>query len=1146
MGQGEEGFADFHLLTNHEPGLVFFLPGPGTSHPTTGNEPMKTSTSRFSHLGTSSNISRIVGESIANARYDSKQQQKRIRKPGKGRLTACLLSLLAGGASASEALAQLPNVAVAVSNQSAPGGGGFSTFSDFSVNNNGNVAFRGGVNGGPGAGIYLFTNSGLSARALLGQSAPGGGTYTSLDGAVLNNAGHVAFDAALNGSPFQGLYLHNGGTTMRAAAGTDSFPGPNNELGDFANPFLNDSGDVAFVTATILPSFYTSTGGQYLVRGLFQGTAPGGGLYNGFSQTPSLNNAGQVAFFANRFSGGTDGIFFHNGTTASQLAFVNGAAPGAAIFTSFNRPHLNNNGQVAFQAGTTSGGGVFLHNGSTLQSRAVFGGSAAGGGSFANFDSVTISDTGTVAFKATTTGGPGSGIYLARSSGISSVALQGSNAPGGGTFASFLDGDTMINSRDQVVFQGITGTAAGIYATDPLGQLVRVARVGDSLAGVAGTVSSLDLNAGLVGNGQIRSFSESGFVVYEAGFSSGGRGLYRADVGNAIVDNSLGAGGTYLLTDGSTRSLYQGKSVVVGQNGSGNLTLTGGSKVITDHASIAQNSGSTGLLTINGSGSQLTVNDGLVVNSGGDIELANTGSLIVNGNTDINGGTIENLANGTVSIGSGVTTTIRNGGKLDLNASALTLDGSRALVVQSNGLFETSGTLSVGNTGRVELDGGRLNLGGMNVNGGQFEFVSGRVNFTASTTLDNTRLELLLGPTRELIAGQTISNSSGTMTVSGNLTVDGGSLLGTTASITNSGTMRVRNGVVNPSVSFTNSSGGLLLVENGAVVNGQSLLSNSGQVQLQGISAELTGGTLSNSGTIRGTGLIRNNLTNNAAGQINVSAGESLVFANSSNSNSGLISAVGGQMTFMSAVTNNNGSGLITARDAIMRFNGGLTNRGSLGVSFGTADIFGDIRNESDGTINVSGGGQVTFYDDLIQNNRFFVTAVGGVTSTAVLFGEFSGAGGFTGGGTVFSFGDLRPGNSPASVLYDGDLFLGSSSGTHIELGGVGAGQFDQILVTGDLGIAGSLFVSLIDGFSLGDNMQFLIGGVDGALSGQFAGLGEGALVGNFGGRDLFISYQAGGGNGISLFTAVPEPGMAGCFAILAIAAVLTRRRRKV
>ena len=39
----------------------------------------------------------------------------------------------------------------------------------------------------------------------------------------------------------------------------------------------------------------------------------------------------------------------------------------------------------------------------------------------------------------------------------------------------------------------------------------------------------------------------------------------------------------------------------------------------------------------------------------------------------------------------------------------------------------------------------------------------------------------------------------------------------------------------------------------------------------------------------------------------------------------------------------------------------------------------------------------------------------------------------------------------------------------------------------------------------------------------QFAGLADGALVGTFGGRELFIDYAA---NSVALYTApVPEPG---------------------
>ena len=79
--------------------------------------------------------------------------------------------------------------------------------------------------------------------------------------------------------------------------------------------------------------------------------------------------------------------------------------------------------------------------------------------------------------------------------------------------------------------------------------------------------------------------------------------------------------------------------------------------------------------------------------------------------------------------------------------------------------------------------------------------------------------------------------------------------------------------------------------------------------------------------------------------------------------------------------------------------------------------------------------------------------------------------------------------------------------------------------LAGDLTLDGRLSVGFLNGFTLSDNQQFLIGNIAGSRNGFFSGLGEGSLVGNFSGRDLFITYGAGNGNDVALITAVPEPG---------------------
>lgn len=233
---------------------------------------------------------------------------------------------------------------------------------------------------------------------------------------------------------------------------------------------------------------------------------------------------------------------------------------------------------------------------------------------------------------------------------------------------------------------------------------------------------------------------------------------------------------------------------------------------------------------------------------------------------------------------------------------------------------------------------------------------------------------------------------------------------------------------------------------------------------------------------------------------------------------------------------------------ATLNLNSGVVLTATYGVSIkstgkvtGEGSIAGNVVNN--GLIQVGVGSQMNFLDDLLQNGVMHVGSDLNGQGTAVIHGTFGGDGGFVGGGDVLVLGELRPGNSPASVLYDGNLFLGATAGTYIELAGLNVGEFDQLLVTGDLNLAGDLFVSLIGGHTLGFNQEYLIADIGGSLLGQFNGLGEGDLVGSFNGMDLFISYDANGGSGISLFTAVPEPG-SGILVLMAGLILLRPRRR--
>jgi hypothetical protein len=92
----------------------------------------------------------------------------------------------------------------------------------------------------------------------------------------------------------------------------------------------------------------------------------------------------------------------------------------------------------------------------------------------------------------------------------------------------------------------------------------------------------------------------------------------------------------------------------------------------------------------------------------------------------------------------------------------------------------------------------------------------------------------------------------------------------------------------------------------------------------------------------------------------------------------------------------------------------------------------------------------------------------------------------------------------------------GSIGGFVFELGPSG---FDQLTVTGNLALDGSVSVSLIEDFTLGPGLSFPIIDIQGTRTGFFAGLAEGATVATLSGWDLHVSYAGGNGNDVFLYT---------------------------
>ena len=326
-----------------------------------------------------------------------------------------------------------------------------------------------------------------------GAAAPGGGNYASLGGPVFNGSGQAAFTANLG--------------SFGAGAG-----------------------------------IYAGAPGSVQLIATHGAAAPAGGNYDRFS-SPALNGAGQVAFRAD-LSGGSssEGIFAGTPGSLQAVALQGDATPAGGTFTGgFFSPVLNNSGQVAFNAGLTGGSatsGIFVGAAGSLQAAALRGAAAPAGGNYNSFFRQVLNDSGQIAFAADLIGGSAtSGVFVGTPGAIRAAALQGTAAPGGGTFATF--NNPTLNNSGQVAFTATlagTGVTAsndrGLFAGSADG-VVAIVREGDSVdvdpsaavdLRVVSGISFLNVFGGQDGSGV--SFTDFGLLAYTLNFTDGSAGVF--------------------------------------------------------------------------------------------------------------------------------------------------------------------------------------------------------------------------------------------------------------------------------------------------------------------------------------------------------------------------------------------------------------------------------------------------------------------------------------------------------------------------------------------------------------------------------------------------------------------------------------------
>jgi|GEM_PF-6056524 len=385
----------------------------------------------------------------------------------------------------------------------APTGGTFAAVAGYSpillgTNDRGDVLFWSGLADGR-AGLFLFTNGQFTKIAAEGDTTPIGGTFpnivASTAGYHLNNNGDVAFVAGVDGGSSQvGVFLYSGGTLSKVVALGDQAPlpaliDPTTDPDTFVPTSgfsidLNDAGQVVFFAMQGKPasSSYVSRGGIYSASG---GAAPSRILTGGVSTEigmlilspgnvlgPFANNAGQFALWAST-SQTSEAIFLCSAGSCQKVVALGDPIPGGTW-----GPHsgpccitgLGDSGQVGLQ-GLNLRGEVLLWSGGAFQRDLAVGypvlepvpGTLDGLFATQAAELHPINRFGELAVSGRTDvpDPTAYGIFTLSDANLRKPVSAGDSAPSQGTFTSF--GRTTLNNNACLAFEANTTGASGFY-----------------------------------------------------------------------------------------------------------------------------------------------------------------------------------------------------------------------------------------------------------------------------------------------------------------------------------------------------------------------------------------------------------------------------------------------------------------------------------------------------------------------------------------------------------------------------------------------------------------------------------------------------------------------------------------------------------
>ncbi len=842
----------------------------------------------------------------------------------------------------------------------------------------------------------------------------------------------------------------------------------------------------------------------------------------------SLTSAGQTVIGSQgtgKLTIADGGVVNSNSTTGFTILGNTAAANGEAMIAGAGSTWNIANDLLVGGTSTPNTGKLTVDNGGAVNTRSLLGSAS------------NLHGNGTISTKGTVLDGA-EVVFNAASGANTSVAIDQ-----GPTISIHADGTGQLGAGYRGI--GTLTVSDGVVVQSSQGHLGYRAGA-DGTATVTGTGSAWNndgvLNVGNAGAGTL-NITAGGSVSNTIGY----------------IGNSAGSSGE-VLVDGAGSTWNNSQELFVGNNGMGKLTVQNGATV-NARSLIAAASDLHGDGTIVAKGGVFDANLQFDATSGTNKTLA-FGS----------GGEVQVNVDGTGFLGVGH----KGIGSLTIT-EGVTIESSRGIV---GNLAGSEGTATVSGSGTAWNNTGALTIG---------EFGKGSLTITDGATVSNTtgNLGARSGSDGEALISGTGSawNNSGVLTIAGGvggtvtpvgkLTVEaGGSVTSTDGRVggssgagealitgansrwENSGTLTV--GASGTSAKLTIADGAHVVSANANVSAGNGAAHAIGEVLVTGAGSTWTNNdrlsvgeaktgslTIADGATVTSTtGFIARGLGSasnpNISNVVVTGAGSALTMTGSL--------VLGGQTE---TAQSGNTFGVLTVKDGgTVAVGGSLVTHASDRVqlqSGGTikANNYQISRNGALGVLDWTGG-TLDITDTLqvgpTSGYLLEIPELGLLTGGGRVVGNANSFG-ITADASVVNAGVLAPGNSPGTFSIFGDYTQLASGTLDIELGGLLAGvEYDQLLVSGNAFLNGTLSVSLFDDFTLSEGDSFNILTAN-QINDTFAGLADGATVGRFGDYNLIVSYSD---TAVSLSaTAVPEPSAIAVLAIGTIGLARRYQRRK-